>query len=1287
MEEKHNYPAFTTPEQRHRLPREVQKKCWPCPGNNTNYFLLQLLAKIVPEEGIEFLQELERHGLDEMIYENKDNIRKTWEELSDRGLSPYMETERFKTLSNNLIQEISCKDRLMLINSGIDLEVIRKIRILRIRTGTIFLPDTQIYKIIGEDNLKWDQIDEEMRNRLKEADQLRRNIVWALGDFTQYTTSQNKIDLVTNIKTVQFKQEPYFIRSPVNRKLNYTPFPIKSMRERQRIGDDTNQDEVQKLRLGATKESQRFITSNEEDGEHTDEERPQMTAKDLIRWESTPVTREVRRPSSMWKPTNPFEESLLEQDTISIETIIGSPIHHSGVKTPSRENTPNWEHTPEEFYTPTSGKTVNTPTLRINKSGNEKEIINQEEKTKVIRAIFQENRIKLYKQLYREMENTNKTENQCLYMLNGLRCKFRWIYKDLYDTHYTKYHDPHVQNQLSNPDEADKYETQGISISVPLNIPDTPKPKEEPETPRPDPTHCWVKDIETCPYLWRTEFERDAHFMTRHPVLWRNGNMNKTTAGLQHRQRPSTPMPTENSEPTTKTKTEEPQKKLRNSLKTCRYRNSKINSCTWVGNEDELENHQNNKHGLNYTEENLPTKGIMIMKEKPTHHHINTNHKPLGSKGKELDNTLKNEFVGMTIGRGTGVECDTGNQFNYSEVNSPLQNRSKTILVGDTLDAHNNTEIKLCPYSRTTGCQYVFIEDTEDSILVKNHIQSHLFQSAESQYLKEIGTKTMTEKLKHLTMAETIHQTQESNSYLIKEMFHLVNQKDDELKKTDMKRLTEEIRIIENANKKAFENLTKSTKDKNRTRENVIPVPDLTGNNNNKVENKELKHLPQFIPSLNSNKETTAYQLTRFLTKIYGYIKQRNYSDTAAILVLMDRLQPSQGRNPALEDTEMCIENYIETSGRQPTLKEITKNLEDKYCSEYHPENAKKRLEKLIKEEDEDNGQFAFRISSLVKRASLTVQDPKAREQWQVDTCLDIFISKIKNHERNLIQAENTTLRAMGMKELNMYEALKFLEEYKMKKDMYKEEPVTNKIKNHIVRQLKVDEEEHKPTQQQPEGFINQGIQGEEGPRNRLRQNLYTQNQTGNSRGRGFFPRPRMGERWNYSTMEDRRREGNQQQYQQPWQSRNPFGRGTGRVVDERPERQQNSRQWRTNTWGNREERYKSYPKEERDMPNMNDQDGQPQKFIDNVTANVNIGQCYKCGEAHHLYSPKCTKFNKPLAPEPCSKCRRGCHYAEDCLIQFGKSKVEEVKEEKTRRIEIGSEALQDYYDKIGLMI
>ena len=102
------------------------------------------------------------------------------------------------------------------------------------------------------------------------------------------------------------------------------------------------------------------------------------------------------------------------------------------------------------------------------------------------------------------------------------------------------------------------------------------------------------------------------------------------------------------------------------------------------------------------------------------------------------------------------------------------------------------------------------------------------------------------------------------------------------------------------------------------------------------------------------------------------------------------------------------------------------------------------------------------------------------------------------------------------------------------------------------------------------------------------------------------------------------------------------------------------------------------------DPPNLNDRDGNPQVMVNHIRANVQKGECYKCGKAafHNMYSTNCTKRKKPLAAEPCKKCKHGLHYEEDCSYQFEQESHDENRGDKTRRIK--RNALETYYDILG---
>ena len=241
-----------------------------------------------------------------------------------------------------------------------------------------------------------------------------------------------------------------------------------------------------------------------------------------------------------------------------------------------------------------------------------------------------------------------------------------------------------------------------------------------------------------------------------------------------------------------------------------------------------------------------------------------------------------------------------------------------------------------------------------------------------------------------------------------KQIFDIVNQADGEKKKSNIRRLTEEMKLLKEKTKDDLSKLRKSDCNQESAEDNIIMVPDLSKNTEENIDSKELKELLEFDPSTYPNKEDTAMQLQRFLRKIYGFIRQKKYTDSAAVLVLMDRLQTSRGRNPALEHTEMCIDYYENKFGRQPTLKELTKNLENRYCSDFQPQNAMRKVDKITREEGEDDIQFVYRMTELVKRAAMTL-DENVRKEWKDNKCFEIFISRIKNYERNIILNENAT--------------------------------------------------------------------------------------------------------------------------------------------------------------------------------------------------------------------------------------------------------------------------------------
>ena len=161
--------------------------------------------------------------------------------------------------------------------------------------------------------------------------------------------------------------------------------------------------------------------------------------------------------------------------------------------------------------------------------------------------------------------------------------------------------------------------------------------------------------------------------------------------------------------------------------------------------------------------------------------------------------------------------------------------------------------------------------------------------------------------------------------------------------------------------------------------------------------------------------------------------------------------------------------------------------------------NAMKKIHKINKEELEDNSQFAYRINLLTKRAAMTLSkaDEKTRDIWQESKSLDIFLSKIKSHERNIILSVNRTRKMLGQKDLNLYEAVKELAKQKEKKDMYKEDEQTNKSSNHVIRQTKIETKLDPETEQtKREIRRNWGQERQTEPRERLYKNTGVEDYT-----------------------------------------------------------------------------------------------------------------------------------------------------------------------------------------------
>ena len=123
------------------------------------------------------------------------------------------------------MQEIACRDKLMITNPKLDLRIVDNIRKLRVKIGTIFIEDQCIYDIVGEENLRWNQYDEELMYKLIQIDQVRRNIIWALGDFANTRASKERIRAVSPYRKVKFQSINPWIEKIIKPKNQSTPYP------------------------------------------------------------------------------------------------------------------------------------------------------------------------------------------------------------------------------------------------------------------------------------------------------------------------------------------------------------------------------------------------------------------------------------------------------------------------------------------------------------------------------------------------------------------------------------------------------------------------------------------------------------------------------------------------------------------------------------------------------------------------------------------------------------------------------------------------------------------------------------------------------------------------------------------------------------------------------------------------------------------------------------------------------------------------------------------------------
>ena len=1347
------YPCYAPPEVRSSFPVEIQLKCWPAPQNEVVHMAMQLKAKIPPEEGMKFLGVLYSYGYMEIRTKYEGNYRKIWKELTKRGVLPYRETQRFRFVAVNLLQEWLPKDRLLLTNPETELHIVDHIREIRLNIGTIYLSDEMIMNSVGKEQIRKGNLDQHSINNLRWMDQITRCILWAIDSIP--SPNEREQDMMSKIRPKRIT-----IRSPAGDGTQpYSKYiPEESMCRRTHSTPHPKQDRKPTTGREITNEKSRGDISDikmKEDSQlharNFDLQEDIMRRREQVKYHYDDGHIEPRGTGARQRTREVGERSMHIQTqrtpNTSMEVRINSPRTLSS-KINEDPLDQGWEiwSSQEIFCSPSplrgdQGSTTDPPSDQEQRSLKPKKATRRSHRTAVepsqllhpalerrdIRERFIGNKSTLYGHLFSHLADTQPGSNQCVFQHKGKRCMFTWARNDIWDKHYVRTHHEAIQEQLSDPSEANLFEMNGIPITKETNeviymkIPRLNINKKFP------PQRCHMRDIEQCNFIWRNAYEEDTHMKTRHPQAW---------LGMRERQQPSnasthahqqTPKEGDGGTPTTPVN-------IANQIsyvESCPYRTDENDKCLWVGNsKSELDDHMKEAHQWTTTEEmikevtddfgpnieqSLENKKILGAKElkyklsleqpQVTQERNITSkiegrgsgeesmsgntgriesNKPQMTEEKQITIKIEgrgngNESMAGNIklpqvteerqitakieGRGSGQESMAGNSthiFDYSRIRSPLPNRSSMSLVSGMARRRNGIEIRSCPYK---NCGYVYTNDNEETILGQGHIRTHLFENAESSYVK--GIKKEDTKDENLTVTEALDRTQETNAYLLEQIFKLMNHTDEHAKRTDRKRIYEEMKLIGERNRENLKRCRDIEETPTQVEDNIVPVPDLSQNTQENIDNRDVRELPIFMVNSQSTSENTAFQLIQFLNKILSYIKQRRYTDGAGVLILTDRLQSSNGRNPAWEVTEMCIDYYVNKHNRQPTLKELTKNLEDRYCSELKPQNAMRRIDKITKEDHEDNNQFAYRISMLAKRAALTL-NAEVREEWQENKSLELFISKISYQERNSILTELETRESIGKKPLNLYEAVNLLQKNKQRKEMYKEDPTPKpaqqtRSKNVLINQAKIefDEEEDvtqvrnelkdKKTQTEPNKKKAGGPPVYRGPRgNGLEIDLYERQRQLEFRNRQN--RPPMDTR-DIQTPPIR---------QNFSFNNNPARRGG----------------FNTNP---------TMPRQDRPKPNLNDREGRKQRLIDNKLANVEIGKCFKCGGNHSLFSPNCTKFNKPLAPEACKKCNVGCHYEEDCLYQFAPSNIKEEEQPKSRRIK-QEDAIQAYWNHIGLI-
>ena len=575
---------------------------------------------------------------------------------------------------------------------------------------------------------------------------------------------------------------------------------------------------------------------------------------------------------------------------------------------------------------------------------------------------------------------------------------------------------------------------------------------------------------------------------------------------------------------------------------------------------------------------------------------------------------------GNTEGRGLGEE-NTSPNWDFSSNESKLDDIIKPSMMKSP---HRLAVIK-CPYANSEGCPWIWVEDSQEEAYVKKHLESHLFQGADSIYIKHIRDKGKNNN-DTLSLADTIQLSGESNAYVWKRLARMVANNTQGQASPQLERLENEIRILNDNQQRVYEKLKLSEEIKPAHQENVEEVPDLTKNKIEHVDLKELKRIPDFNPD-NYEAKQRPMALLRFLKKLYTQIEQKGYTDRAAVSILLDKLQVGTAPNPALDIVEVTQTLHKQKHGSLPSLKQITRKLEQKYCPDYTPENALKKLEAISSEERENMDQLLFKITYLTRLAS-RLQEEDVRESWYEKKSLQTFLANIRRADREIILNQNLQRESIGHKPLDLCEAVNLIEKVKLQREAYKDDN-NNRPRNQVIRQVKVEEK---------------GKDEENGPRERLRQSPRYQGPRNNGLQVDIYNRRMMIDRRNGIRPDPNATPPRRVNY-------NYTGFKDGPI---------------TNT---------------RQKAILVDRNGSRPAPLNPERANVNVGECFKCGGKHIMSSMNCPMKLNYMAQVPCEKCKRGLHEAKDCLTQFSPLEKKENEAERSRRVK--EELREDYYDRL----